>query len=119
MSVPTARRCYLHVQIPGWQGRVEDHFIVELRDVLTHATVVALDPVVAVAALTHFVVGGQITAAFMSPMLPAALPDAPPRKALASAPSRAALRAAGVPLRPVQEARRASRRANSAHKKRA
>ena len=35
--------------------------------------------------------------------------QAPPRKALASAPPRSPLRAVGVPLRPVQEARRAAR----------
>lgn len=105
MSARPARSFYMHLAIPGWQGRVEDHYPVELRDALTHETVLAITPAQAIAMLAHYVSHAQITAELLErgPYIAA------PRRPLASAPSRAPIRALGVPLRPVQEARRAAR----------
>jgi hypothetical protein len=105
VSAQTARHYYLHLAIPGWQGRVEDHYPVELRDAMTHATVITLESAVVVAALTNYVNHAQITAELLERRPSIAAPRLP----LASAPSRTAPRALGVPLRPVQEARRAAR----------
>lgn len=108
MPVRSARSFYLHVGIPGWQGRLLDYYDVELRDALTHETVLALTPAQAVAMLTNYVNHASITASLLSDWPSGAAPRAP----LASAPSRAALRAVvGVPLRPVQQARADARRA--------
>ena len=106
---------YLHLLEDRTQRRVKDNAVVELRHILTHATVWSGPVALLVHSLTHMVTGAAITAEF----LPTVELQTAPRRALASAPSRSALRAVGVPLRPVQEARRAKRAARSTGKRRA
>jgi hypothetical protein len=108
MPARSARHYYLHLAIPGWQGRVQDSHDVELRDALTHDTILVLTPAEVVAMLTNYVNHAQITAGLLS------RPDASAftRPALPSAPVPGPLRAVvGVPLPDVQEARRAARAA--------
>ena len=105
MNARTPQYYYLHVAIPGWQGRVDERADVELRDTMTHETVLVLPPALVVQALTHYVSSAKLTAVFLD-RVPAL---GRPRKTMASVPSRAPLRALGVPLRPIRETRRAAR----------
>lgn len=61
----------------------------------------------------HYLSGAGLTASVLRLREPV---ETPVRRPLASAPDRSRPRAVGVPLLPVQEARRAARRANSAHR---
>ncbi len=114
MPIRSSQSYYLHLAIPGWQGRVDEHDDVSLRDALTHATVLTLTPAQVITALTNYVNQATITAQILWQTVPAARVRAP----LASAPVRTPLRALGVPLRPVQEARRAARATRAGRRKR-
>lgn len=102
MTARTLSQVYLHIQSGRWQWRIELDGVASLRDLFTHETLAEFPVPLVVHALAHLDTGARLTAAHLAR-------QSPPRKALASAPARGALRAVGVPLRPVQEARRAAR----------
>jgi hypothetical protein len=67
-------RAYLHIHSGRWQWRCDDEWAtVELRDAMTHRTLLTMPAALAVAALLHYVGQAELTAA----ILPAAL--LPPR----------------------------------------
>ena len=103
----------LQVQMDRMQHMLHPHYILRVWRARSTDILVELPMPLVVSIIGHWLAQADLTAALL-------VTQEAPRKALASAPSRAALRAAvGVPLRPTQEARRAARRANSAHRKRA
>ncbi len=103
---------YLHIHSGRWQWRIDDLADVEIRHAVTHEVIRTLTPAQIVLMALHLEMGAQMVAE----TLELRAPDQFYRRPLASAPSRSALRALGVPLRSVQEARRAARAANSTHK---
>ncbi|HJQ66360.1 MAG TPA: hypothetical protein VJ816_08285 [Gemmatimonadales bacterium] len=106
------RQLYLHLAIPGWQGRVKDEHDIELRDAMTHVTVLAIRPALVVAALANYLTQARLTAELLGTMPVLERQPTPPRPALPTAPDRGPLRAVvGVPLRNEQERRRAARAA--------
>jgi len=63
-------RAYLHIHSGRWQWRCDDAWAtVELRDVTTHRTLLAMPAALAVAALLHYGGQAELTAALL-PALP-------------------------------------------------
>lgn len=96
----------LQVQMDHMQHMLHSRYILRVWRARTTDMLVELPMPLVVHIIANFLAQGDLAAASITAR--AALP-VPPRTALASAPSRAALRATGVPLRPVQQARRAAR----------
>lgn len=105
----------LQIQMDHMQHMLHAHYFLRVWRARSTDILAELPMTLVAHIIGNFLAQGDLAAAAILAREP--LPE-PPRKALASAPSRATLRALGVPLRPVQEARRAARRANSTHKKR-
>lgn len=101
----------LQIQMDYMQHMLHPHYI--LRVWRAHSTdmLAELPLPLVVHIIGHWLAQADLTAAILT------VRDHP-RKALASAPSRAPLRAVGVPLRPVQEARRAARALRSGRRER-
>lgn len=107
MQARPAARYYLHIHSGNWQWRIEDHAVVELRHILTHEIVAEVPVVLAVHALSHFVTGAHITAAFLEPA-------SGPLRALASG----QVDPDPLPLVGAEKARREARRAARRTRKR-
>lgn len=104
---------YLHIFSGRWQWRIEDAAEVQIRHSVTHEVIRSFTP----AQIVLMGMQLEIQVRMVAEALDRHAPDQVIRRPLASAPDRTRIRAVGVPLRPVQEARRAARRANSAHRK--
>ena len=68
---------YLHIRSGGWQWPIAMDAIVELRDQVTRATVLALPAALVVIALAHYAGQAQLTAQLL-PGLPAIRAPKPP-----------------------------------------
>lgn len=107
MPARLAPQYYLHIASGAWQWRIEAAASVEIRHAITHAVVATLTPAQIVLMASHYLSQARL----VGELLEDPRQGWPNRRPLASAPARAPLRAMGVPLRPVQEARRAARAA--------
>jgi len=90
----------------GWQWTLHPHHVIKVWRLGRHELVAELPMTLVGTILAHYLAQAHLTAAVLTV-------QAPQRKALASAPARGRLLAVGVPLRPVQEARRAARATRS------
>lgn len=103
---------YLHIASGRWQWRIDDIADVQIRHAVTHEIIRSFTPAQVV--LMGLLL--EMNVEMVAESLERRAPQQIIRREVASAPSRTATRALGVPLRPVQEARRAARAKNSTHK---
>lgn len=92
----------LQVQMDNTQHMLHPHFVMRVWRARSTDMLAELPMTLVVHIIGHWLAQADLTAAVLTV-------QAPIRKPLASAPARGAPRALGVPLSPVQEARRVAR----------
>lgn len=104
----------LQIQMDHMQHMLHSHYILRVWRARSTDMLAELPMTLVAHIIGHFLAQGDLAAAAIAARQ--AVPE-PTRKALATAPSRAPLRAVGVALRPVQEARHAARYARKGRKR--